>query len=203
MRCSNGYETPRDAPGLRVDGGAARAARRGVRLLAALAFAAFVAGCSGEGARPRAQILRAALLADPQPVLEVTLDLGFSPVMLEALERGIALELVLELAGRDCDTRLAERRTLRLRYLPLVRRWQLRDASGAERHFARRAQLLAALDRVRIPLDGAWLALRARGEFTLRLSLDTSALPGPLRLPALLRADWRMPTASYAWHAAS
>ncbi len=171
---------------------------------AALAFAlaAGLAGC-GEGAPPSAAIRRAALVADPAPVLDAELELVLSRTMLDALERGIALELVLIVEGHDADAELRERHTLKLRWLPLARRWQLRDASGAERHFASRAQLLAALDRVRVPLDPAWLALVDDGTFSLTLSLDTGALPGPLRLPALFQRGWRLPDTSLTWHAGS
>lgn len=161
-----------------------------------------VAACGGDGAPPRAAIVRAALVADPAPVLDAQLDLVFSRTMLDALEQGVPLELELELTGRAGEASLSERRTLKLRYLPLARRWQLRDANGVERHYARRTQLIAALDRVRVVLPPEWLALRDDGAFTLRLSFATDRLPGPLRLPALLERDWRFPTATYAWHAA-
>jgi hypothetical protein len=160
------------------------------------------AACGGEGAPPRADIVRATLVADPAPVLDAQLDLLFSRTMLDALEQGVPLELDLALTGRDAGASLTERRTLRLRYLPLARRWQLRDANGVERHYARRTQLIASLDRVRVVLPPEWLPLRDDGEFTLTISFATDKLPGPLRLPALLERDWRFPTATYAWHAA-
>lgn len=167
-----------------------------------LVVAGLLAACGGDGAPPRAAIVRAALIADPAPVLDAQLDLAFSRTMLDALEHGVPLEFELALTGRDGATSLSERRTLKLRYLPLARRWQLRDANGVERHYARRTQLIAALDRVRVVLPPDWLPLRDDGAFTLRLSFATDRLPGPLRLPALLERDWRFPTATYAWHAA-
>lgn len=170
-------------------------------LVGHLALAAMLPAC-GAGVAPSASISRASLVADPAPALEADLDLVLSRDMLEALGRGIPLVLELALEGRGDAATLTESRRLRLRYLPLARRWQLLDGGGAERHFARRAQLLAALDRVRLPLPATWLALLDDGEFRLTLSLDASALPGPLRLPALLRRDWRLPTTTYAWHAA-
>ena len=171
-------------------------------LVPLFALAALLPGC-GVGASPRAEITRAALIADPAPALEAELVLVLSRDMLDALEQGIPLVLELALEGHDSGAALSVARTLKLRYLPLARRWQLIDGGGAERHFARRAQLLAALDRVRVPLPAEWLALRDDGTFRLTLSLDTAALPGPLRLPALLRRDWRFPSTTYAWHAAS
>ncbi|HVF34012.1 MAG TPA: DUF4390 domain-containing protein [Candidatus Saccharimonadia bacterium] len=171
-------------------------------LLSLIVLATLLPGC-GDGTAPRASITRAALIADPAPALEAELELVLSRAMLDALEQGIPLVLELALEGRDPDATLSASRTLKLRYLPLARRWQLVDGGGAERHFARRAQLLAALDRVRVPLPPEWLVLRDGGRFRLTLSLDTGALPGPLRLPALLRRDWRFPTTTYAWQAAS
>lgn len=169
-------------------------------LLALLALA--LASCAGGGDAPRARIVEARLVADPDPVLEAGIELTLSRVMLEALDRGIPLVLTLRVEGRGGGGVLLETRTLRLRHLPLARRWQLRDASGAERHYARRAQLLAALDRVRVPLPAAWLALVDEGEGALTLGLDTAALPGPLRIPAALRRDWHFPDTTLAWHAA-
>ena len=170
------------------------------RALAAVGALA-LAACAGGGDAPRARIVEARLVADPEPVLEAELELVLSRVMLDALAQGIPLVLTLRAEARDDAATLVESRTMTLRYLPLARRWQLSDAAGDERHYARRAQLLAALDRVRVPLPEPWRAFVRDGELSLTLGFDRSALPGPLRIPATLRRDWRFPDATLAWHA--
>ena len=72
-------------------------------------------------------------------------------------------------------------------------------ASGARRTFPRRTQLLAALDHVRLALPASWGTITAGTPLALTLTLDRSALPGPLRLPSLLARDWRLPEARHAW----
>ena len=148
---------------------------------------------------PQAQIVQAALATGP--ALEADLRLVFSPTMLEALDRGIPLTLSMELrADTRGATRLVERQRLELRYLPLAQQYQwLESASGARRTFPRRTQLLAALDHVRLALPASWGTITAGTPLALTLTLDRSALPGPLRLPSLLARDWRLPEARHAW----
>ena len=158
---------------------------------------ALLAGCAGTStSTPRAQIVSARIENAPAPQLVADLKLAFSPEMLEALDRGIALTLELDVRAEDRSL-AGVTRSLTLRYLPLAQRYQLRDDSGAERSFARRSQLLAALDRVRITLPDEWARPPARAR--LDLALDRSALPGPLRLPALYRRAWRFRADGYAW----
>lgn len=161
-----------------------------------LALAA-LAGCARDAAR--ATIVAAAVAPGPAPVLVADLRLAFSPAMLEALDRGIALRLELTLDGAGAGRSAQLRRGLRLRYLPLAQQYQLSDDAGAERSFVRRSQLLAALDRVRLPLSDEWAQPFER--YALGLELDASALPGPLRLPALYEPEWRMSAAPFRWPA--
>lgn len=164
-------------------------------------------GCTHNAEAPRAQILDARLVGETVPVLEAELDLRFSPQMLEAMDRGIPLALVFHLSGREGKTRLRSERRLQLRYLALARRYEALDLdTGNARIFPSRTQLLAALDQVRLPLDAEWSALRRagtsagrRGRIALTLELDQGALPGPLRLPALVSADWRLAAPEFVW----
>jgi len=163
-------------------------------------MAVALAACTQGSGAPTATISAARLAGDDNPVLEAELELRWSPAMLEALERGIPLRLRFELAGENGGSRLHAQRELQLRYLPLARRYEVRDLqTGSARSYPRRPQLLAALDRVRLPLADEWQALRAGGALSLALELDHAALPGPLRLPALLSAQWRLASGEYAW----
>lgn len=143
----------------------------------------------------------ASVIAVPAPVLDAALDLRFTPTMLAALDQGIPLVLELALEGRDESHALHERTTLELSYLPLAEQYVIVDAAGS-RSFARRTQLLAALDRVRVPLDVSWASLAPDARYELRIALDQTHLPGPLRLPALLSREWRLAGTEHSWHAA-
>jgi hypothetical protein len=171
-----------------------------------LALIATLLACVSCGAArtdgPSAEIIGARLSATPDPVLETDLRLRFSRTMLDALDRGIPLVLQFELRGSAPDVHLSERRRIELRYLPLAQQYRMHDlATGSERGFPRRTQLLAALDQVRLPLAPDWRVMATAGTLRVRCTLDASALPAPLRLPALFDRDWRLATPEYAWTA--
>ena len=149
------------------------------------------------GADPRAESkITAATLDRATPTLDADVDLRFSRAMLDALDRGIPLTLELRVDAGDLEAR----RALQLRYLPLARRYALRDvASGDERTYARRTQLLAALDHWRVYLPPEWRALEPGAAVVARVSLDHDTLPGALRMPALIRPEWQLSTAEFTW----
>lgn len=126
--------------------------------------------------------------------LDVTQELRFSQTMREALDNGIALRLVYRITGCGLD----QASTLRMRYTPLSRHYELQqDANVAVRRFSRAGALFAALDRVRLPLRTLPEA-DCTGE--LAVALDLTSLPTPLRFPAFLSADeWRMVSPPVAW----
>jgi hypothetical protein len=91
---------------------------------------------------------------------------------------------------------------LQLRFLPLAQQYQIVDLdNGGVRNFPRRAQLLAALDRVRLALPAEWATLQAGTPVELRVGLEVDALPAPLRLPALLSRQWRIDPPVHRWTA--
>jgi hypothetical protein len=164
---------------------------RPASLLLALALAA-----CGEPAS-QIRIDAANLKRDGVPMLEVDLDLVLSPRLGEALDRGVPLTLRFRLDARG---QVSERH-LRLRYLPLVDQFQMLDVErGDGRTFARRAQLLAGLDRVRLPLDPAWRD--AADDLKLSVTLDRSTLPAALRLPALVDREWQLAGSEHRWTSA-
>lgn len=148
-------------------------------------------GCSSRDAGPAAEARfdSVRLLAGPAgAALELDQSLRFNPRMLDALSNGIALRLEYRLQA--CAGRQQARPALWLRYFPLTQQYELRWQGEAQgRRFERRAALLAALDRVRVPLEPAMA--ECAGE--VRLELDRAALPAPLRFPALIGLeDWRL-----------
>lgn len=190
--------TPRCSANVRPDDGSERpqawppARAAALARLAAAAVASALAACG-----PPASTLRidaANLKRDGEPTLEVDLDLALSARLTEALDRGVPLTIRFRLAagGRAVE------RHLRLRYLPLVDQYQALDVERADgRTFARRAQLLAGLDRVRLPLDAEWAT--APHELALTVALDRSTLPAAVRLPALVDREWQLAGSEHRW----
>jgi hypothetical protein len=167
------------------------ATTRGV--LAAVAL--MLAACGKPASSIR--IDAANLKRDGEPALEVDLDLALSRTLTEALSHGVPLTLRFRLATRE---RSVERH-LRLRYLPLVDQYQVLDLErGDSRTFARRAQLQAGLDRVRLPLDPEWATVP--GELVLTVALDRSTLPAALRLPAMVDGEWQLAGSEHRWTSA-
>ncbi|MCG6116881.1 MAG: DUF4390 domain-containing protein [Aquimonas sp.] len=164
--------------------------RRALRVLV-LALPVLMTGCRSEQAGPAAEarIDAARVLVGPSgAALELDQSLRFNPRMLDALSNGIALRLEYRL--RACTGRLQARPALWLRYFPLTQEYELRwQGESVGRRFERRAALLAALDRVRVPLAPGMA--ECAGE--VRMQLDRAALPAPLRFPALIGLeDWRL-----------
>ena len=130
--------------------------------------------------------------------LDVIQELRFSRTMRSALQNGIPLRLGYHIRG--CGTEQAV--VLRMRYAPLNRHYELQqEGSSQVRRFARRSALLAALDRVRLPLRRV-PAENCVGQ--IEVALDLTSLPTPLRFPAFLDADeWRMVSPPVPWPSTS
>jgi hypothetical protein len=170
-----------------------------MRWLSLFAAVLLLAGCHGGGSIDSARIVRV-----PEPVLDAGLRLQPTAQMLEALDRGVTLTLRLRLRASFPGGELDSVRRIGIRYLPLAQQYQLTDLdTQAARNFPRRAQLLAALDRVRLPLDAQWAGLPIDAVCRLSLALDIDALPATLRLPALLSADWRLDPQEFRWTSGS
>lgn len=173
-------------------------------IVSALLCVAALAACSGGGA---AQLrVRQAELANG--VLTAQLQWQPSDAVLDALDHGIALDFVLRLRAYG-PAHLGWRGTLarvdrhvELRYFPLSRRYQLRDLDrGETRTYGARGLLVAALEDLHLALPADWSG-RGAQTFTLSIDLERDNLPGALRLPALLQADWHLSSGDFAWPAA-
>lgn len=151
-------------------------------------------GCLGTTPE-RARIVAVRVLQDAGGAqLELTQDLRFSRTMRDALSHGIPLRLVYDVRG--CG--VASWQVIELRYVPLTRHYELQRHGDAQpRSFVRRSALLASLDRIRLPLPATPPA-GCSGQ--VRVALDLTTLPTPLRFPALLRrSEWRMISPDTAW----
>lgn len=166
------------------------------RWKSALSLAALplLAGCLGQTPE-RARILEARISDEgASRQLEITQRLRFSDKMREALEHGIALRLTYLIDA--CGYQVFQ--SVDLSYSPLNRHYELhRPGEAQPRTFARSGALLAALDRVHLPVAGI-VADGCQGE--VRVGLDLTSLPTPLRFPAFLQPeDWRMVSPPTAW----
>ncbi len=172
--------------------------RRLASRLIGLLLVTGLAGC-GSDAPERAQISSAQPVASAAGAdLEIVQQLQFSPPMLGALDAGIDLHLRYRVTL--CEGDATGSRVIILSYSALTRRYAIQLGDGVRRHFSRRSALLAALDRVRLPLADA-SSLACAG--SVQVALDLSALPTPLRLPALLLPrEWRLTSPTTAWPAA-
>jgi len=160
-----------------------------------------LAACTGA---PSAFVVRSA--AVDAGTLAARLEWRPDARVLEALDNGIALQFDVRVKARGAPTLLGrptlalQTRHLQLRYFPLSRQYQLRDLDlNQARSYAARALALAALEDLRLPLP-AWNGANAEG-FSLEIALDRDALPGALRMPALLLPAWRLCRGEYAWPA--
>ena len=125
--------------------------------------------------------------------------------MLDALDHGIPLTLELDLTRErrgvlGWQVQRRELHRLELRYFPLSRNYQLRDLDRATmRSFGVRAAALAALSRMELPLAEASMRAVVPERQRLRIRLDGTALPGALRLPALVDPAWRQDEVERTW----
>jgi hypothetical protein len=188
-----------------------RLSKRTHKLIFATAVALAVGGCSRGS--PAAFAVRGANIE--HGALGAQLDWRPSALMLDALDHGIALdfEVTVEAQGASWlgwHATIGRARWRReLRYFPLTRQYQMRDpedsaGAGETRSYPARASLIAAISDLRLALPADWLAggqAAAVERYTLRIDLQRDNLPGALRLPALIDADWRLSTGIYAWPA--
>jgi hypothetical protein len=175
--------------------------------LAALALA----GCGAIAAQqPGALEIRGARVAGPSdaPVLELALDCRLSGPMQDALDHGIPLTFRVRVdaaRSRLSGPRAHSEQRIELRYFPLSRRYQLRDldAPADVRTFATPGYLLAGLSSLRLPLPAAFGAMPDGSTVRVGAALETAALPGALRLPAVFEPAWQLSAAEYAWQPAA
>jgi hypothetical protein len=131
----------------------------------------------------RAQSLE---LPAPNLALQLRADLGDEATT--ALKAGIVLAF-------DVQWQLADERVLKqslaLSYSPLLDQYQLRIGDRAAQRYGQRNTLLAALENAQLSWPDAAPCASACGG-RVRIELDRSRLPAPLRLKALTDPDWQL-----------
>jgi hypothetical protein len=112
----------------------------------------------------------------------------------EALENGVTLTLQLELFIRQSGSRTPLDKnsySYEIRYLPLIKHYQLNQPGAVEiRTFPRLRYLLAELSTVKQSFSMAD-APQGNYELMARTRLDQKKMPPPMRLPMLFSAQWR------------
>lgn len=146
---------------------------------------------------PGAFVVRSAAL--DAGILNVSCDWQPDARVLDALDHGIELPFVVTVQAARSSMRSTQiRRHVQLRYFPLSRQYQVHDAEDATtRNYAARALALAAMENLRLPLPGFDSSGATR--LSVRITLDHDALPGALRLPAVLQSAWHMDSGDYTW----
>lgn len=175
------------------------------RALRALFFAALA--LAGLAAADTIPVKSAELRADDEAyVLNAEFDLAFNPTLEEALEKGVALNFVLEFELVRPRWYWFDEKTLsyatqyRVSYNVLTR--QFRVASGLlTQVFDSLDEVQRFLSRVtarRVAARGD-LAKGTQYEAAVRLRLDVSALPKPFQVNALASREWSLQSEWYRW----
>lgn len=120
----------------------------------------------------------------------------------DALEHGVPLTITIDLELRDARTLTllaGQERHFTIRFLPLSQHFEL-TGPGLERPhtFPRLRHALADLAQLRLRLETGALA-PGLYEFRTRVRLDNGRLPAPMRLPALMSAQWHHDSEWSTW----
>ena len=153
-------------------------------------------------------------LIDPQPQwqaevlgLYTGIDFNPGPRLLEALNHGVTLHIRVAIdVSRPWELLTPDERTrnhrFEIRYLPLVRHYELTDLKTDEqRSFPRLSMVLDALAQPQ------WLDTRiSREDFDerswrmqARVDIDRTRLPSPMRLPVWFDPHWRLAEPWQRW----
>jgi hypothetical protein len=134
-------------------------------------------------------------------ILELGLDCRLSGPMQDALDHGIPVTFAIDVRAGDWPRVQARAtRSIELRYFPLSRRYQLRQGGVDDvRSFATQSYLVSALGSLRLGLPADFAHLATGTPLHVRAAIDPAALPGALRLPALLQPQWQLSSAEYTW----
>jgi hypothetical protein len=173
------------------------------KFASALCMAGLLSGCEAlREQAPGTLVVREARLVQVAegPRLEVALDCRLNGPISDALEHGIPITLDVRLRTLGTPVELRDHRQIELRYFPLTRRYQLRDSgTGDIRSFSASGYLTDALGGLHLPLPASFADLKPGTRLRLDVGLDHAALPGALRLPAVLEPAWRLVAPEYAW----
>lgn len=146
-------------------------------------------------------------LIDPEPYwqgetlgLLAGIDFNPGPAIIEAIEHGVTVQLrvtiqVMRRWELLVDDALERNHRFEIRYLPLVRHYELTNLdSGEQLSFPRLSMALDRLQR-QIWMDTRFTAADQRGRpwhMRVRIDIDRTRLPSPMRLPVWFDANWSL-----------
>jgi hypothetical protein len=149
-----------------------------------------------------------AMMQDDTYVLDLQIDYEFSDAVLEALDNGVPLTLVVRAQVRRkgawiWESNLADlRRIYLIRYQPLSEIYQVASLpNGERRRFVSRSAAITALGEInglpliardRLAPDESYLV-------RVKVELDIEALPLPLRPTAYLSPSWSLSSDWSEW----
>ena len=138
--------------------------------------------------------------------LDAEFDIQFSPRLEEAVNRGVALNFIVEFElskprwywFNEKPVHLS--RTYKITYTPLLRQYRL-SSGAAYQNFNHFEEVVGALSRVRGWPVAEGGALRKQDEYeaAIRMRLDTTQLPKPFQLNAVASDDWNLASDWYRW----
>ena len=145
-------------------------------------------------------------MADDHLVLEAQFDIGLTPTLEEVLNKGVPLYFLLEFELIRPRWYWFNERALyiqqeyRLSYNALTRQYRL-GVGNLHQNFASLSEALDVMSRVRrrIEIDPATLR-RDTYIAGMRFRLDTSQLPKPFQLNALVAREWNIGSDWYRWN---
>ncbi len=145
-------------------------------------------------------------IAEDHFVLEAQFDIALTPTLEEVLNKGVALYFLLEFELiRPRWYWLNERvvnfhQEYRLSYNALTRQYRL-GVGNLHQNFASAREALDVMSRVRRRVDVEPGTLRRETAYNaaLRFRLDTSQLPKPFQLNALIAREWNVGSDWYRW----
>lgn len=130
-----------------------------------------------------------------------------SSAVIEALEHGVVVpvRVTTRISRRHARFALFDRdrnHRFEVRYLPMLRSYQITDTKTGEQHnHPRLGMLLDGLRQPRAWATGLELAELAEREWQveIRAELDRSRLPSPMRMPVWFDPAWRAVTPWLGW----
>ncbi|MCF6224989.1 MAG: DUF4390 domain-containing protein [Xanthomonadales bacterium] len=175
------------------------------RLLLLLTVTLLLGACNnGEQSDPFFKVKSVEADVNTQPIkVYAEVELKFSPAVEEALNKGVSIP-IKAIARITNDDRLGwtiidHGLRWEIHYLPLSRRYQLKDLRSKQATtWPRLRHALGALRRITIELPPTELE-PGNYRVELKIFLDRRKLPAPMRLPSLVSSDWQLETNWYKW----
>lgn len=145
-------------------------------------------------------------IADDHVLLAAQFDIALTPTLEEVLNKGVSLYFLLEfelIRPRWYwfnDRVLYRQQEYRLSYNALTRQYRL-GVGNLHQNFGSLGEALEVMSRVRRRIEVEGAALRRDQSYLagLRFRLDTSQLPKPFQLNALVAREWNISSDWYRW----